>query len=231
MSHSNVALLVAKGTWLKKSFLGKFDLTHCLSEERVCHATREDEGGFIYMYETAFSDLGVVLPFDWFTVDVLWMLEVSTSQLHPNGWAAMQAFRVIFILCPSYPLPPFSLAITPPESVKMPVGFPSHHSPRGASSLPTRLLTRGLSMRQLSFDDWASIRLLDELPRGLSCQDLVVASFSHQSIAFLKEMLHKRGYDISTNEEIDFNFQGQVGFSRGYLPWHRWFKGGHYNAF
>ncbi|RDY09673.1 hypothetical protein CR513_05939, partial [Mucuna pruriens] len=32
---------------------------------------------------------GVVLPFDCFAANVLQILEVAPSQLHPNGWAAI----------------------------------------------------------------------------------------------------------------------------------------------
>ncbi|RDX97829.1 hypothetical protein CR513_19353, partial [Mucuna pruriens] len=153
MTRFDVALLVAGGGWLKKSYLNK-----------------EGEGDFIYMYETAFKDLGVVLPFDCFAIDVFWMLEVAPSQLHPNGWATMQASRVV----------PFALDDRPlPFYWRLPSKF------------------KGLSKGKLSSKDQASLRLLDELPRGMSCWELVAASFSHQPIQPIKEMLHKRGYDLS----------------------------------
>ncbi|RDX90749.1 hypothetical protein CR513_27360, partial [Mucuna pruriens] len=47
------------------------------------------------MYETVLSDLGVTLPFDYFEADVLRILGIAPSQLHPNGWAAIQAFKVV----------------------------------------------------------------------------------------------------------------------------------------
>ncbi|RDX92629.1 hypothetical protein CR513_25210, partial [Mucuna pruriens] len=37
----------------------------------------------------------VILPFDDFAANVLRILGVAPSQIHPNSWAAMQAFRVI----------------------------------------------------------------------------------------------------------------------------------------
>jgi len=37
----------------------------------------------------------VCLPFDAFTVGVLRALNVALTQLHPNTWASMQAFRVV----------------------------------------------------------------------------------------------------------------------------------------
>ncbi|RDX89057.1 hypothetical protein CR513_29256, partial [Mucuna pruriens] len=57
-------------------------------KERVCHAAKEGEELFIYMYETVFLDLGVTLPFDFFEANVLRVLGIAPSQLHPNGWAA-----------------------------------------------------------------------------------------------------------------------------------------------
>ncbi|RDX91207.1 hypothetical protein CR513_26849, partial [Mucuna pruriens] len=47
------------------------------------------------MYETVFYDLGIILPFDRFEAEVLHTLNIVPSQLHPNGWATMQAFRVV----------------------------------------------------------------------------------------------------------------------------------------
>lgn len=54
------------------------------------------EPSFFFMYTCFFfSDLHVSLPLDTFTVDVLQALKVASSQLHPNTWASMQAFRLI----------------------------------------------------------------------------------------------------------------------------------------
>jgi len=50
------------------------------------------------------SDLHITLPFDDFTMGVLRILNVAPTQLHPNSWAAFQAFRVlcdIFRLIPT----------------------------------------------------------------------------------------------------------------------------------
>ncbi|RDY09670.1 hypothetical protein CR513_05936, partial [Mucuna pruriens] len=56
--------------------------------------------------------------------------------------------------------------------------------------LPSKF--KGLSKGKLSSKDQAVLHLLDELPRGMSCWDLVEASFSHQPIQHLREMLKKR---------------------------------------
>nr|KYP68866.1 hypothetical protein KK1_022515 [Cajanus cajan] len=47
------------------------------------------------MYECLFRELGVSLPLDDFQMGVLRVLNVAPTQLHPNGWAYMQAFRVL----------------------------------------------------------------------------------------------------------------------------------------
>ncbi|RDX71964.1 hypothetical protein CR513_48620, partial [Mucuna pruriens] len=60
-------------------------MVHCSSLERVCHAAKVGEGDFVYMYEIVLMDLGVTLPLDHFAVDVLRILGVTPSQLHPNG--------------------------------------------------------------------------------------------------------------------------------------------------
>jgi len=50
---------------------------------------------FFYVYSTLFADLKVILPFDEFTMDVLRFLNLAPTQLHPNSWACMQAFRMV----------------------------------------------------------------------------------------------------------------------------------------
>ena len=56
-----------------------------------------------YMYMCHFSQLHVRLPLDNFTMGVLRALNVAPTQLRPNSWAYMQAFRV---LCQSLYLQP-----------------------------------------------------------------------------------------------------------------------------
>ena len=58
---------------------------------------------FFYMYMCHFSQLHVRLPLDDFTMGMLRALNVAPTQLHPNSWAYMQAFR---ILCQSLYLEP-----------------------------------------------------------------------------------------------------------------------------
>ncbi|KAL2322031.1 hypothetical protein Fmac_026410 [Flemingia macrophylla] len=56
-----------------------------------------DKSNFVvpsfYVYDCWFRDLHLKLPFDDFILSVLWALNVVSTQLHPNSWAAMQAFK------------------------------------------------------------------------------------------------------------------------------------------
>ena len=65
----------------------------------------ERTGQFFFVYNTLFADLHVTLPFDNFTMEVLQTLNVAPAQLHPNSWAALQAFRVLCRLFKLEPTP------------------------------------------------------------------------------------------------------------------------------
>jgi len=71
--------------------------------DRVCHGQEGATEKFFYMYMCHFSQLHVRLPLDDFTMGVLRALNVAPTQLHPNSWAYLQAFR---ILCQSLYLEP-----------------------------------------------------------------------------------------------------------------------------
>lgn len=80
---------------------------------------------FMHMYSSFFfSLLHLIVPFDKFEVDVLRELNVAPTQLHPNGWAATCAFRV---LCDVFVIisiaPKFLHHYTIKENKKV-VGFP-----------------------------------------------------------------------------------------------------------
>jgi len=47
------------------------------------------------MYACLFLDLYVSLPFDNFTMSVLRALHLAPTQLHPNTWVFVQAFRLV----------------------------------------------------------------------------------------------------------------------------------------
>jgi len=75
--------------------------------DRVCHGQEGAAEKFFYMYMCHFSQLHIRLPFDDFTMGVLRVLNVAPTQLHPNSWAYLQAFR---ILCESLYLETFPYA-------------------------------------------------------------------------------------------------------------------------
>jgi len=65
----------------------------CTSIDNVCHGREDHDHDFFYIYRCLFTDSHVRLPFDEFTMGVLRILNVAPTQLHPNSWASLQAFR------------------------------------------------------------------------------------------------------------------------------------------
>ncbi|RDX61092.1 hypothetical protein CR513_60705, partial [Mucuna pruriens] len=172
------------------------------------------------MYKTLFKDLGVTIPFDAFTVGVLRILEVAPSQLHPNGWAAMKAFRVVSLS----PLPKGSLF----NVLALYKGFKNHfvrvvavgNAPFSTNSEPLPLYWRftskfkGFNRKALSPKEKFNLSLLEERPRGMSYKELVAISFdSHPSKLFsdllkqqefglyllMQRSLKKRGLAVGAN--------------------------------
>ena len=74
----------------------------CSLEDRVYRERSSTEPPFFFMYGCLFADLHVSLPFDAFTVKEL---NVAPTQLHPNSWASMQAFRIVCRTFGLRPLP------------------------------------------------------------------------------------------------------------------------------
>ncbi|RDX83782.1 hypothetical protein CR513_35270, partial [Mucuna pruriens] len=129
------------------------------------------------MYETILRDLGVTLPFDYFAADVLQTLGVAPLQLHPNRWATMQAFRVIYQALAMIRQPLSSLVITLPGLANRLVGCPlclSQNTDSRPLSLYWKLPIKfkGLYKGQLSLKDRVDLQLLEELPRGMNCKEL-----------------------------------------------------------
>ncbi|RDX67931.1 hypothetical protein CR513_53132, partial [Mucuna pruriens] len=121
-------------------------------------------------------DLGVSLPFDFFITDVLGMLGITPSQLHPNSWATIQAFKTI---CSA-------LSILPTA----PILFSSY------TRLPNKV--KGLTRGQLQADGRASWDILNQLPRGINYKEVVAASFVRNSLPYLKDIFAKLGYELGT---------------------------------
>jgi len=77
----------------------------CGVTDRVCHGQENAPVDFFFVYSTLFANLNVTLPFDNFTMGVLHTLNVAPTQLHPNSWVALQAFRVLCRLFKLEPTP------------------------------------------------------------------------------------------------------------------------------
>jgi len=97
-SWLNCTSIIAKGV-----DRGIVSLERVSAIERVCHGQEGATEKFFYMYMCHFSQLHVRLLLDDFTIGVLRELHVAPTQLHPNSWAYLQAFRV---LCQSLYLRP-----------------------------------------------------------------------------------------------------------------------------
>ena len=64
---------------------------------------------FFFMYSVLLTSLHVRLPFDEFTVGVLCILNVAPSQLQPNVWVALEAFKLVCRVLGLKPPPPVFL--------------------------------------------------------------------------------------------------------------------------
>jgi len=58
----------------------------CGYTDRVCHRRENAPHDFFFIYNTFFSYLHITLPFDEFTLGVIQILNVVSTQLHPNSW-------------------------------------------------------------------------------------------------------------------------------------------------
>jgi len=89
-------------SWLNSIYLFErgFDLDTMIVErvsvvECVCHGREGASSDFFYMYSCMFVKLHIRLPFDAFTMGILKLLNVAPTQLHPNSWGSLQAFRLL----------------------------------------------------------------------------------------------------------------------------------------
>ncbi|RDX62136.1 hypothetical protein CR513_59557, partial [Mucuna pruriens] len=116
---------ISEKTWCEAKYASHFQVVACFPIDRVCHPPFHGEHDFTYMYEPVFRLLGVTLPFYHFEAKVLWVLRLAPSQLHPSGWAVIQAFRLIcrfFRVVPTASLLPYfyqSNASTPASWVRL----------------------------------------------------------------------------------------------------------------
>ncbi|RDX84573.1 hypothetical protein CR513_34359, partial [Mucuna pruriens] len=80
-----VVKLIKEVSLTPTRYIDLFLVEPCTVKERVFMRAREGNPT---------TSIWVTLPFDTFKVDVSNMLNIVPSQLHLNGWAVMQAFRV-----------------------------------------------------------------------------------------------------------------------------------------
>jgi len=64
----------------------------CKPNENVCHGREGSKDDFFYFYSHVIVDSHVTFPLDGMIMDLLQILNVAPTQLHPNSWVAMQAF-------------------------------------------------------------------------------------------------------------------------------------------
>jgi len=73
--------------------------------DNICHGREGDSYEFFYFSACFFRDLHIRLPLNDFQMGVLNFLNIAPTQLHPNGWASMQAFSILCKLLSLSPSP------------------------------------------------------------------------------------------------------------------------------
>jgi len=69
----------------------------CTLGEPVCGDERANDGvPFFYFYQVVFKRIGMRLPFSRFERELLTKINIAPAQLHPNGWAFVKAFSVLY---------------------------------------------------------------------------------------------------------------------------------------
>jgi hypothetical protein len=63
-------------------------------DEWICSYAAIGSRAFFMAYTAMFDQLWICFPFSDFQVEVLHNLHLAPSQLHPKGWAFLQAFEV-----------------------------------------------------------------------------------------------------------------------------------------
>ncbi|RDX62106.1 hypothetical protein CR513_59596, partial [Mucuna pruriens] len=177
--------------------------------ERACHAAFCGEADFIYMYEPILRHLGVTLTFYHFEAEVLWTLGLAPSQLHPSGWAIIQAFRLVcrfFCIIPTTSLllhfyytqvaaPASWVSLTPRpgrdlfSEYKMPSSSFKPWFSRLQWSTSIYSLPRFDKVPVLSSEDQTWVPFLKALPRGMDCNALVKIAPSLDIVARFKDYL------------------------------------------
>jgi len=105
-TEESVTKFLLKHPILKaEEYSSYFSILPCGATERVCIGRPGSDPPFFYMYTCFFVDLFVSLPFYVFTMGVLRTLNVAPTQVHPNTWASLQAFRLLCDVMCLHPTP------------------------------------------------------------------------------------------------------------------------------
>ena len=66
------------------------------ANERVYYINHESGLNWMWMYDVLISKFGVQIPFTDFQFTILEQTLVALSQLHPNSWAMIRGFEIIY---------------------------------------------------------------------------------------------------------------------------------------
>jgi len=76
----------------------------CTAGKTVCEDNRSNgEEPFFIFYQIVFQRVGLRLPFTSFERELLTEVNVAPAQLHPNSWAFIRAFGILFSYFGCYP--------------------------------------------------------------------------------------------------------------------------------
>jgi len=69
----------------------------CVEGEPMCMDNRANEGEpFFFFYQTVFKRIRLCLPFSNFERELLTEINVAPAQLHPNSWAFIRVFTILY---------------------------------------------------------------------------------------------------------------------------------------
>ena len=84
-------MITLKGEYEEDYVLEVLDM-----DERVCYMNHGNEPNWMWMYDVLILKFGVRILFNDFKFMILEQTLVATSQLHPNSWAMIRGFEIIY---------------------------------------------------------------------------------------------------------------------------------------
>ncbi|KOM43594.1 hypothetical protein LR48_Vigan05g119900 [Vigna angularis] len=155
-----------------------------LRNERVYYGKRSSPDDFFYMYANVFTQLFVRVPFTEFQMAVLREANVAPAQLHPNSWAAVQAFLAMCLavgVTPTIPVFFHYFEVRPPTqggwvsltSVRdMTLFRPFSDSFKNFKHHYFKVIIDEAGRREFH-DSTGNLRTINALPRRISARHLV----------------------------------------------------------